>query len=86
MQNRFHTAVKMKNPSLILAVLATIYNTADAAVSQSQWYSTMKAPNERFVLNAEQAATAIQAAAAIAANNRYCQAYRLSMSVRAKDY
>ncbi|KPM34469.1 hypothetical protein AK830_g12108 [Neonectria ditissima] len=59
----------MKHFELTLAALAAFYQTASALPPVSQWYTTLKSPNERFVLNAQQALVATEAAAAVAANN-----------------
>lgn len=61
----------MKHSMPILTALAVFYKCAWAIPPQSQWYSTLKSPNERFVLNAEQATVAVQSAVAVAESNKY---------------
>ncbi|ETS76556.1 cobalamin adenosyltransferase [Acinetobacter baumannii] len=59
----------MKVDSVITLAILALGNGAIAALSPADWYKTMKPPNERFVLNAEQAQKAINAAAAVASQN-----------------
>ncbi|CAJ0552458.1 Ff.00g064370.m01.CDS01 [Fusarium sp. VM40] len=59
----------MKHSIPILTALAVFSKCAWAIPPQSRWYSTLKSPNERFVLNAEQATVAVQSAVAVAESN-----------------